>query len=84
MSQGNYEGISIREAMEKMKHPVDFFASPEGRPFLVSYDFLPPLDSEEFKDASAFIEYRRAKMLEYMRNQYGIVVENTEGTVPED
>ncbi len=69
---------------KRMKHPVDFFASPEGRPFLVSYDFLPLLDSEEFKDASAFIEYRRAKMLEYMRNQYGIVVENTEGTVPED
>ena len=63
---------------KRMKHPVDFFKSPEGQPFLVSYDFLPPLDSEEFQDALAFIEYRRAQMLAFMERKYGIVVEKTE------
>ena len=63
---------------KRKKHPVIYFKSLDGQPFLVSYDFLPALDSEDFGDASALIKYRRAEMLKFMRNQYGIIIEETE------
>ena len=59
---------------KRAKPPQDFFKSPEGAPFLVSYDFLPELESADFKDETAFIAFRKKQMLDFLLRRYGIEV----------
>lgn len=60
---------------KRAKHPVEYFKSSEGKPSLFSYDFLPDLDSEDFKDEVSFISYRRKQMVAFVEKEYGIVVQ---------
>lgn len=59
---------------KRAKHPVDFFKSAEGRPFLCTYNYLPDLDSDEFQDVEKFIAFRRERMIEFMKKAYDIEV----------
>ncbi len=59
---------------KRAKHPVDFFKSAEGRPFLCTYNYLPDLDSDEFQDVEKFIAFRRERMIEFMKKTYDIEV----------
>lgn len=54
-------------------HPVEYFSSDKGMPFLASYDFLPDsLEADEWKNEQDFINFRKAKMESFMRDRYGI------------
>lgn len=58
-------------------HPVEYFSSPEGRPSLNSYDYLPAsLDSEEWKNVDDFIAFRKQKMVDFMRTEYSIALQD--------
>ena len=58
---------------KRMAHPVNFFKSSEGRPYLASYDFIPSsLDSEEWKNEKDFVAFRKKQMVDFMKNHYGI------------
>ena len=62
---------------KRARHPVDFFRSAEGRPFLNAYNFLPDLGSDEFQDVEKFIAFRREKMVDFMKQTYDIeILEN--------
>ena len=58
---------------KRTKCPVDFFKSDDGRKFLTSYDFLPQsLEDEAWNNEEAFIEFRKKKMIEFLKDKYGI------------
>ena len=58
---------------KRMTHPVDFFKSADGRPYLASYDFIPPsMDSAEWENEESFIAFRKKQMVDFMKNHYGI------------
>lgn len=60
-------------------HPVKYFSSTEGRPFLNSYDFLPDtLSSDEWKNEDAFLAFRKQKMSEFMQSEYDIVLQEND------
>ena len=61
---------------KRAKHPVDFFKSAEGHPFLCTYNYLPDLDSDEFQDVEKFIAFRRERMIEFMKKAYDIEVKD--------
>lgn len=58
---------------KRCKSPQNYFNS-EGKPFFACYDFLPELDAENWKNAETFISYRKAQMLVFMTNRYGIEI----------
>ncbi len=59
---------------KRVKHPKDFFSSPEGRPYFDSYDFLPDLFSSLWNSEKDFIEFRKSKMVAFMKNNYGVEI----------
>ena len=61
---------------KRAKHPVDFFKSIEGQPFLCAYNYLPALDANEFKDAEKFIAFRRERMVDFMKRTYDIEIKD--------
>ena len=58
---------------KRMMHPVDYFQSEEGRPYLASYDFIPtPLNANEWENEKMFIKYRKSQMVKFMSERYDI------------
>ncbi len=56
-----------------------------GSKYFKNYDFVPELNEKLWDDYSAFITWRRAKMLKYMETQYGIkLVETSKQEVVND
>lgn len=59
---------------KRCKHPITFFNSPAGTPFVKSYDFLPELNSKEWENEKNFIAYRKAQMIAFMKKAYDIEI----------
>ena len=62
-----------------VSHPVEYFKSKEGAPFLACYDFLPDLDSPIFQNEVSFISFRKQCMLDFLSARYGVeILDNPE------
>jgi hypothetical protein len=57
-----------------VSHPVDYFKSEEGAPFLACYDFLPSLDSPDFQNEVSLISFRKQCMLDFLSARYGVEI----------
>lgn len=56
-------------------HPFDFFSNEDTKSHISEYNFIPSeMSCDEWKDHKAFIEYRKKRMIEFMKSQYNIDV----------
>ena len=56
-------------------HPFDFFSNEDTKAHISEYDFIPSeMYCDEWKDHKAFIEYRKKRMIEFMKSQYNLDV----------
>jgi len=62
---------------KRARHPQEFFQSQDGSKYWNSYDFLPPSNDPLWDDPIAFVAARRQKMLDKLRNHYGLEVVST-------
>lgn len=59
---------------KRARHPKEFFNSPDGAKYWGSYDFIPAQNDALWDDVSAFIQYRRKRMLDALQERYGITL----------
>lgn len=57
---------------KRARHPREFFNSPDGKPYVKDYDFLPDLADELWDDDVRFIEHRKSLMVDFMRTSYNV------------
>ena len=67
-------------------HPKDFFTDKcrksdgtpiNGSKYFNDYDFVPDITDSSWDDYKAFIDNRREKMIQYLKNRYDITIEHT-------
>lgn len=59
---------------KRARHPKEFFLSEDGKKYWSSYDFIPDPNDQLWDDPQAFVNDRKAKMLEELFRQYGVVL----------
>ncbi len=62
---------------KRARHPKEFFLSEDGSKYWQFYDFIPLADDGLWNDYSAFIDYRKARMLNALNSLYGMVLDPT-------
>ena len=68
----------IINASKGNSNPRDFFQNQQNAKYLKEYNFLPKdLNSPEWLDHNLFIEFRKQKMIEFMLQKYGLVINPT-------
>lgn len=64
--------------LKRAKHPFDFFMSAAGKQHFDQYDYVPTLADEfTWKDDRRFIWRRKRKMLNALKNRYGLKLSRT-------
>jgi Protein of unknown function DUF262 len=62
---------------KRARHPNEFFSSNNGSKYWSSYDFIPPAGDVLWNDHLAFIDYRKARMLNALESLYGLSLNPT-------
>lgn len=57
---------------KRAKHPFEFFKSSDGGKYIGDYDYIPPLESDLWKDEVKFIRDRELKMTAELNTRYGL------------
>lgn len=65
---------------KRKRNPLEFFNSQDGSKYFQEYDFVPNLDSDDWKSWNTFIANRREKMIKFLKNTYEIEFVNDEET----
>ncbi|MBR4342867.1 MAG: hypothetical protein IKP88_09195, partial [Lachnospiraceae bacterium] len=55
-------------------HPKLFFTDAQTAHFISEYDFVPQVNDSKWDNHKEFIEWRKAKMIEFINSEYGIVI----------
>lgn len=59
---------------KRARNPQEFFNSPDGSKYWSSYDFIPDPDSALWKNPLDFMNDRKQKMLNTLKNLYGLTL----------
>lgn len=61
--------------LKSNEHPKKFFTDENTKSHISEYDFLPDkITSKDWDDHKLFIKHRKERMIEFMKNQYKLIV----------
>lgn len=67
---------------KRARDPKEFFESAEGKKYFGDYDFLPPLNSNQWSDYKKFIRYRHLRMRKALFKKYGLKLKRVRQNTP--